>query len=146
LRDKLALCVAQEAQGGSAHGGLDGIEGRWAALPTLPSPWENALVNRRVSIASHGANGAGGSADEALLNLEIALELPSPAEHEVARRDSRLRALKASMEGRPSAAEPMGDVESLIAQVLGMVGLKEPQQRRLSAVIGALRAGVPRTG
>ncbi|MDE2400249.1 MAG: DUF349 domain-containing protein [Burkholderiales bacterium] len=85
-----------------------------------------------------------GDADAALLQLEIMLDLPSPAEHQAARREFKLLAMKAALEGRQAPGPATGRLDPLIAKVLGPLPLSAAQCQRLRQLLSALRAGSPR--
>jgi hypothetical protein len=138
LQAKLMLCEAQESAEALADAD---VSDRWAALPVLPPLWEQALAQRKARMGT--GDGADSMVDEALLQLEAALDLPSPPEHQASRRDLKLRALKAALEGgvRPAAAA-LG-VDHMTAEVIGLSGLKAVQRQRLHCLIVGLRTVNP---
>lgn len=88
----------------------DGYNTQWAALPPLSTAWEKALETRR-SAATAAAN-------EALLQLEMALDLPSPEAYASARRDLKLRAMKQAIEARAAPTTTDADIERWVADVV----------------------------
>ena len=76
------------------------------------------------------------------MQLEIALQLDSPPEAQAARRELKLLAMKAALEGRPSAA-PKPAIDALFATLLGRVALDTRERERLRAVVDALRKRGP---
>ncbi|MDI1260966.1 DUF349 domain-containing protein [Aquabacterium sp.] len=141
LYAKLMLCEALESPG-SPEGHAD-VDERWAALPTLPPAWEQALVQRKACVAAEGGRALAptdeGAMDEALLQLEAALDLPSPAEHQGSRRDLKLRALKAALEGGAPRVAAALSIDQMTAQAIGQAGLNAPQRQRLHGLIAGLR-------
>ena len=135
LLAKLALCEACEA------GGEADVDAAWNALPALPPPWERALAERKASAPGGVAGGA--ATDAARLRLAAALDLPSPAEHQAARRELKLLAMKAALEGRQGAGNGPAPVDRLIADVLGRSHLDDTRRARLHALLAGLRAAQP---
>ena len=131
---KLSLCAEAESSAPDSE-----IEARWQALPVLPAAWEQAL-HARLKAALGGTSKAPNTAalDVALLQLESALEIPSPPASQAARRDLKLRALKATLEGKPASA-PTGNIEQLIAEALSHAVLDAAQRERFAAVMAAVR-------
>ncbi|MDO9005335.1 MAG: DUF349 domain-containing protein [Aquabacterium sp.] len=147
LHAKLMLCEALESVQALADAD---VRNRWAALPVLPPLWEQALTQRmdRMAAADGAPSSAGLSADntaadEALLQLEAALDLPSPPEHQASRRDLKLRALKAALEGGQVRAGAAPSVDQMTAQVVGLPRLSAPQRLRLHNLITGLRTVKP---
>lgn len=167
LLEKLAVCESLEDAGGAAspapassesatiEAHSDGGEllnagpaARWPAVPPLPAPWEAALARRRdlaASASSEAANAPNGaSIDTLLLQLESGLDAPSPPAFQAARRDMKLRALKAALEGRQGASAAGEGVQQWMAALLGHPGMTAEQRERLRHVVAALRAtGLP---
>ena len=145
LAAKMALCEECEAGGGVALPAAD-AEARWAAQPALPAVWEAALSARlKAGLAGETPKQAG--ADEIanlLLQLESALDIPSPPEFANARRDLKLRAMKLAMEARQVAGNSNADVHKWLAAVVGARGLEAGARGRMLAIIAAMRAGVSR--
>jgi len=141
LLAKLALCAELESGAGTAETTL---AQRWAALAVLPGAWEQALAWRASLLpAPPGGSTRPAAADELLLQLEAAFQLASPPALETARRELKFRALKAALEGRPSAAPAPLAPESLLAAALGCKALDGPQRDRLERVIAAVRQRGP---
>ncbi len=140
LLAKVALCVEFERTAGSAEAKAK-LEQGWAAQPVLPAVWEQALARRAglIQAADGGGPGSTASADDLLLQLEAAFQLDSPPAFEAARRDLKLRAMKAALESRkPTAPAPLAP-NQLLAAALGRATLDEPQRERLGKIIAALR-------
>ena len=138
LAAKLVVCVEAEA-GASAD-----IGERWTALPPLPSVWEKALGARFTNAQSGIA--ADFDTDEAfdeiatqLLQLESALEIESLPAFQAARRDLKLRAMKAAIEGRQSAATTNADIERWLAEVLAQSNVDAVTHARVATIVAALR-------
>lgn len=138
---KLALCVELEASVSPVPSAVSDIEARWAALPVLPSLWEQAL-RARINAEADQASGAE-MLDKLLLQLESALDIPSPASVEEARRAAKLMALKNALEGRKSASPAQASIEKMTTAAIGCGHLSEDQRHRLEAIIGALRSSGP---
>jgi DNA repair protein SbcC/Rad50 len=141
LQARLGLCAERERATATDAG--DALAARWAALGPLPGRWEQALAERWAQAGAPGPL-TGPAMDDLLLRLEAALDLPTPAEWQAARRDLKLRALKEAMEGRSAArSAPGGPAEWLVA-ALRQGGATELQHERLQALIAALRASAHR--
>lgn len=137
LTSKLALCAAAEAAAGEIH------QEAWAALPTLPPAWE-AAMSKRFSAAQAGKNASADDAAlrEQLLQLESALDIPSPPAMAEDRRMLKLRAMKLALEGRQPSG-PAGP-EALLAAVLAAPRPSADAAARISKVVAALRSKPPR--
>ena len=137
---KLAFCEEFEHEADSAQARAT-LEQRWAGLPVLPAVWEQALARRAslIHVAQSGDSRIAASADDLLLRLEAAFELDSPAAFQAARRDLKLQAMKAALEGRQSVASTPLAPDQLLASVLGCKALDDRQRERLGKVIAALR-------
>ena len=84
---------------------------RWAALPVLPAAWEQKMIARRDAalraLSDAAATGAyleriehgGASRRESLLELELLLDLDSPAEFQPQRRTLQLKQLRERFRG-----------------------------------------------
>jgi DNA repair protein SbcC/Rad50 len=132
---KVALCA--EAESGAA--GTD-IAERWAALATLPAEWEKPLAARLASAPNaQSAKKDASSLPQLILQIESALDIPSPAEFESARRELKLRAMKNAIEGRQSATVTAKDIEGLIATALGHVVPDSQSAGRIATILRALR-------
>jgi hypothetical protein len=144
LLAKLALCEALERGPDSAQTRAT-FEQRWSALPVLPPAWEQALARRAsLDAAASGKDlRTTASADDLLLQLEAAFQLDSPAAFQATRRELKLRAMKAALESRPSAASAPPTPQQLLAKVLELTALDDEQRERLGKVIAALRGRGP---
>jgi hypothetical protein len=140
LVTKLALCEAMEREGRTAESKAT-IEQRWAGLPVLPVAWEQTLARRAslIGAAQGGSSPITASTDDLLLQLEAALQLDSPSEFQAARRELKLRAMKAALEGRQSVASTALAPDQLLAAALGRTALDDVQRERLARVIAAVR-------
>jgi hypothetical protein len=137
LNAKRALCEEYEAQPGQPFAD---IEARFQALPALPPAWEQAL-NARLGRAKSGQAAPKAPAlGDILLQLESALDMASPSELAAARRDLKLRAMKAALEGKPGPASFSTDAEKLTAEAIGYAQLDAGARDRLVAIIAQLRA------
>jgi len=140
LLAKLVLCGQREAASTGSSSAADGdLAGRWAAHDVLPPAWQKALEPRWSQPVASGPLSEAAMAD-VLLQLEAALDLPATAEKQAARRDLKLRALKATLEGRSiPALEPAAQRAQWLAAALRQ-GLPTAEQgERLRALVGALR-------
>jgi hypothetical protein len=117
---------------------------RWPALPPLPPAWEQPLARRAGVDPSASAGDARTTAtvDDLLLQAEVALDIASPADAQAARRDLKLRAMKAALEGgrpaRGATATMPSTPGGLLAALLARPGLTAGQRQRLGALIAAL--------
>lgn len=116
----------------------------WQALPALPGALEDAL-RRRAGLSPPDRSETPLAVDELLLQLELAWELPTPPAFEAARRERKLRAMKAALEGRRSGAAELPP-EAALAALLRRSGLDAGQQQRLTAVLAAWRRRGPQRG
>jgi hypothetical protein len=95
---------------------------RWAALPALPAAWEQKMIARRDAalraLSDAAANGdylkriehGGESRREGLLELELLLDLDSPAEFQPQRRALQLKQLRERFRGEPvGSADTAGE-------------------------------------
>ena len=140
LLEKLALCEEFE-RGADAAEARATLEQRWAAQPALPAAWEQALALRAgLSRAEPGGGSRGdASSDDLLLQLEAAFQVDSPPAFAAARRELKLRAMKAALEGRQRNAPAPLAPDQLLAAALGCKALADPQRERLARVIAAVR-------
>ena len=74
-----------------------------------------------------------------LLQLESALDIESLPAFQGARRDLKLRAMKAAIEGRQSAATTNADIERWLAEVVAQANVDAVTQTRVATIIAALR-------
>ena len=137
LNAKRALCEEFEAQPTQP---VADIEARWQAIAALPAPWEQALL-ARLARAKAGSPAVGNETlGSVLLQLESALDMASPPEFQTARRDLKLRAMKAALEGKATSGSFSTDVEKLMADAIGFAQLEAGARDRLMAAIAHLRA------
>lgn len=143
LLAKLALCEELESAGSAPPSAVADGEARWAALPALPSRWEQALQARRQSGGEDAGRAnppkSGEGLDQLLLQLESALDIPSPEAFQTARRTLKLLAMKNAMEGRRSSAPATSDVETMTATAFAYRSIDPTQRQRLQAIVGAVR-------
>jgi DNA repair protein SbcC/Rad50 len=145
LTQKMALC--EELESGKAS--RDDIQARWQTETTMPTVWSKALGAR---LSAHGSDTAESddtdeeydddeprAIDQALLQLESALNVDSPAAFANARRDLKLLAMKRAIEGRQSVAVTKADIEGWIAEVAATVDLDAVSRERWNKVLAALR-------
>jgi DNA-binding FadR family transcriptional regulator len=107
----------------------------------LPTLWEQALARRVALIQMTHGDGSPitTTADDLLLQLETAFQLDSPPAFEAARRELKLRAMKAALERRQSTASAPLTPDKLLAAILGRTALDDQQRERLGKVIAAVR-------
>lgn len=130
LLARRALCVRREADGAS-----DALNAEWDALPPAPPLWGKALAARWAQ----GPSPVTTAADDWLLQLEMALDLPSPDDVVADRRAWKLRAMKAALDSRGGGADTTVGVDDGVALLLGQAGLSASQQARFDAVLAGLR-------
>jgi hypothetical protein len=139
LAAKLALCMEREA-----GAGVD-LSQRWATHAVLPPAWEQALAKRAGLLDKPVISDAHAAVptDTLLLQLEMALQLSTPEAHQAARREMKLLAMKAALEGKlvPQAA-PLQPGQALAA-LLSRSALDTAQSERRAAVLAAVREGGP---
>ena len=139
LSTKLALCREAESAGKTEEG-----VARWALLPALPTAWEKAL-HARFENAQHGVDSSDDDDEESeafatqLLQLESALEIESLPAFHAARRDLKLRAMKAAIEGRQAASITNADIERWLAEVIAHSNADAISGERIAIIITALR-------
>ncbi len=144
LTAKLTLCESVERDGVPADAAE--LDARWAAEPALLPAWERALGQRwQQARQAAPQSGRSDALNGLLLQLEMALDVASPAEFQPSRRDLKLQAMKAALEGRSSNALADQDAESLLALTLSHARPDDGQRARLHALLNALRAGRPLT-
>lgn len=138
LAARLALCEEREAVAGTTPD----LGQRWTASDGLPTAWRQALDGRWERAPDPGPLD-GTAVDDLLLQLEAALDMPSPPERQAERRQLKLRALKEAMEGRgPAAPGPAQHAAAWLA-MLRQGGLDAAQRQRLQALVAALRQSPP---
>ncbi len=137
LSAKLLLCVEAESAGAG-----EVVAARLAALPALPSSWEKALSGRvdnmHEGIDADDDEESDGIATQ-LLQLESALEIESIPAFHAARRELKLRAMKAAIEGRQSASVTNADIERWLAEVIAQPNADAITNERIAIIITALR-------
>ena len=133
---KLAIC--REAEAGSPG---EDIATRWAALAPLTAEWETAL-SRRFAAANGAQSATAESPDlqQAMLQIESALDIPSPAEFEAARRELKLRAMKNAIEARQPVNITHQDIERWLAGVFAQATAGDKVAGRVDAIVAALRS------
>lgn len=133
---KLAIC--REAEAGSPG---EDIATRWAALAPLTAEWETAL-SRRFAAANGAQSATAESPDlqQAMLQIESALDIPSPAEFEAARRELKLRAMKNAIEARQPVNITHQDIERWLAGVFAHAATGDKVAGRVDAIVAALRS------
>jgi hypothetical protein len=104
----------------------------WQGLRGLPAVWEKALRARFDGIVE-------GADPLLLLKLEDALDVPSPPNQSVARRELKLRAMKAAMEGRVAVSVNDADVAAWVASLCKDASLQGEERARFDRVVDALR-------
>jgi DNA repair protein SbcC/Rad50 len=141
LLARIAQCDALEPDSDPAAARA-GFDAGGSAPLVLPPAWEQALAHRRTTgRAADAADGAW--ADEALLQLEAALQLDSPPEFQAARRELKLRALKYALEGRPSGAAGPRTAQAWLAAALERTPRDPVQRERLRRVVAGWRERGP---
>ena len=113
----------------------------------MPTVWENALSARLASAKNEvDPNSLEDDTDDVneiiaplLLRLESALEIESPPTFQAARRDLKLRAMKAAIEGRQSATTTNADIERWFAEVIAQAGVDAVSGARIVTIVAAIR-------
>ena len=127
-----ALCEQRERDGTSPA-----LDEAWSTQPPVPALWERALADRWA----HPATPVGtDTVDQWLLQVEMALDMPSPEAFQAARREWKLRAMKAALESRQVAAEGAVGADDGFARLLGQPGLAPVQRERFVAIVAVLRS------
>ena len=139
LDTKLALCVGMESATNQEDAAL-----RWASLPVLPAGWEKALSGRfenaqNGTAADDGADEASEAIATQLLQLESALEIDSQPAFQGARRELKLRAMKAAIEGRQSASITNADIERWLGEVIAQSYVDAISSERIATILAAVR-------
>ena len=73
------------------------------------------------------------------MQLESALDIESPPAFHAARRDLKLRAMKAAIEARQSVSISNADIERWIGEVIAQPLLDATSNARVSAIIKTIR-------
>ncbi len=139
LLAKLALCDERETTAAGEAGAIPELEGRCAELPALPPRWEHAVQARFNGQASVSKE----PLDKLLLQLESALDIPSPPAVEAERRQFKLLALKNALENRPTEQAGKPTVEALSVAIFGSRHFNAGQKQRLAAIVDAMRRAGP---
>ncbi len=104
----------------------------WQAIRALPAAWDAPLRARY--------DGQARPADTALLlKLEDALDIPSPGALAGARRELKLKAMKAAMEARVAATVSDKDIAAWIGALAADANLAGEDRLRLDKVVETLR-------
>ena len=140
LDRKLALCLAREQ---AADADPAARAASWQELPVLPAPLEQAL-RRRVGLAPADDAKTALAVDDLLLQIETVWDLPTPRAFESARRERKLLAMKAALEGRRAGAPESLWPDAALAHLLGRSGLDAGQSARLGAILAAWRQRGPK--
>jgi len=150
LADKDRLCQEVEAAvlaGGASDGD---VAERWDALPPLPPAWEKKMLARRDEALAARADAAGArrgriekggqARREALLELEMALGLESPADLQQNRLALQVRLLKERFGGAAASAASIGErVLAWCAQPGVLDGRDGDRRDRIFAAMGKPR-------
>ena len=75
-----------------------------------------------------------------MLQIESALDIPSPAEFEAARRELKLRAMKNAIEARQPVNITHQDIERWLAGVFAHAATGDKVAGRVDAIVAALRS------
>jgi hypothetical protein len=126
-----ALCEQRERDGASPA-----LDEAWSAQPAVPTLWERALADRWANPAAPVDTD---TVDQWLLQVEMALDMPSPEAFQAARREWKLRAMKAALESRQAAAQGTVGADDGFARLLGQPGLAPAQRERFDAIVAVLR-------
>jgi exonuclease SbcC len=135
----LALCQGRET---GEPGDAADADSRWAAVGAMPAPWQAALQQRWKRSTSTGPL-ASEAVNTVLLQLESALDLPTPKPWQDARRNLKLLALKTAMEGGGTPATGPAQQLQWLASLLAQSGLDAAQEQRMQALLAAVRQGQP---
>jgi len=126
------LCERRERSGVDAD-----LEAAWQALAPLPAVWDRAL-GARWSGATPVAEAP--MVDDWLLQVEMALDMPSPEAYQSARREWKLRAMKAALESRQVTPAEAVHVDDGLARLLAHPALMPVQRERFDAIVAVLRS------
>jgi hypothetical protein len=122
----------------------DDVSARWESLPPLPVIWEKAL-RARLSAAQSPVTDEIEDEDALeeiamkILQLESALEIESPPAFQAARRDLKLRAMKAAIEARQSVGITNADIERWLGDVLAQPTPDATSSGRVANIMKAIR-------
>jgi hypothetical protein len=147
-KDQLCQEVESAVLGGAGAEGAGAIRERWQALPELPAAWEKKMLARRDAALGALADAAayrpkleGGAAArrEALLELEMAFGLESPADLQPQRLALQVQMLKERFGGGAAALSASDRLLAWCAQP-GVVDGRDGERRdRLFAAMGQPR-------
>jgi len=126
-----ALCEQREREGASPA-----LDEAWAAQPAVPAVWDRALIDRWARPA---APADADTVDQWLLQVEMALDMPSPEAFQAARREWKLRAMKAALESRQATSADTVGVDDGFAHLLGQPALAPGQRERFDAIVAVIR-------
>jgi hypothetical protein len=129
LEAKVALCMAVE------NNQAPQVMEDWAAKASLPPQWEAALVARRDAKPIVKVDDAA----RAILELENALDIASPAQYANARRELKLLAMKRAIEARESVTASNADIAAMVGRAIGVATGDLADVPRVKAAIAALR-------
>ena len=74
------------------------------------------------------------------MSVDAALDMQSPPAFQAARRDLKLRAMKAAIEARQTVSTTNADIERLLAEAIAQTQWDAGSNERLTAIIAAIRA------
>lgn len=150
----IALCHEREVANdlGRSIGEAEAadLHTRWTALTHLPNTWKAALDGRFRAMAAPSENSPSAqpldnpsavALLDALLNLEVACDIDSPADFLAARKQLRMRALKAAMEGRQGPAIAAADIERWLLEAASYPRPDAQSRERLAKIISVIRRG-----
>ena len=141
LEAHLARCEAAEADPARLEEAKAALAAPAQGQPALPGTWEKAIARRLAGAAP--AAPAEPPIDVLLLQLEAAFQVESPPALQAARRDMKLQAMKAALEGRGSHAAVPAAPARLLADTLERRGLDDAQRERLRRVLAEVRRRGP---
>ena len=142
LDAKRAICIEVESAAVP-----DDVTARWAAIAPLPPVWEKPLSARLAAAQNKDDAEIDEDLEEErleaaaalILRLEAALDLESPAAFQAARRDLKLRAMKAAIEARQAVTTTNADIERLIGEVVAEPRMDATSAGRINTILSALR-------
>jgi hypothetical protein len=133
VQERRTLCERREREGEA-----QALLAAWPAHPSLlPASWDAALQQRFERGPAADVDAA--TINGWLLQLEMALDMPSPEAHQGERRELKLRAMKMALESRQTAGADLLDVDSAVARLLPLAALDAGQRARFDAVLDVLR-------
>jgi hypothetical protein len=133
VQERRTLCERREREGEA-----QALLAAWPAHPSLlPASWDAALQQRFERGPAADVDAA--TINGWLLQLEMALDMPSPEAHQGERRELKLRAMKMALESRQTTGADLLDVDSAVARLLPLAALDADQRARFDAVLDVLR-------